>query len=491
VVITFVKLEKKMATAKHEKRDKHFGEWFRQMLMDAEILDYRYPIKGCGVWLPYGFKIRKHVTQLLRNLHDAKGHDEVQFPILVTETNIRKEATHIKDFENELFWVTHGGTKPLELRYALRPTSETAMYPMFELWIRNHSDLPLKLYQIGSVFRYETKTTRPIIRVREVSTFKEAHTCHANLDNAETQIQEAIQIYKDFFDACSISYTISRRPDWDKFPGSLYSIAFDVLMPDGRTLQSGTVHNLGQNFSKAFNIKFETIEGDHDFVWQTCYGISERSIAALIAVHGDDNGIVLGPKLAPLQIIIIPIPHKESGAAILESCSHIAEELRSLGLRVRIDTRDNLRPGAKFFYWETRGVPIRIEIGPKDLQKDQVIVVRRDTFKKEAYKTGDLKTHIPQIIDQMTKDLRNKAWKWLKTHIFRVDNLQEANELLKRRAGIIELPWCGEEACGHELEEQVKAKVLGTPVDSPEETTGQCAICGKESTKLVRVAVAY
>jgi prolyl-tRNA synthetase len=317
VLITFVKLEKKMATAKHEKRDKHFGEWFRQMLMDAEILDYRYPIKGCGVWLPYGFKIRKHVTQLLRNLHDAKGHDEVQFPILVTETNIRKEATHIKDFENELFWVTHGGTKPLELRYALRPTSETAMYPMFELWIRNHSDLPLKLYQIGSVFRYETKTTRPIIRVREVSTFKEAHTCHANLDNTETQIQEAIQIYKDFFDACSISYTISRRPDWDKFPGSLYSIAFDVLMPDGRTLQSGTVHNLGQNFSKAFNIKFETIEGDHDFVWQTCYGISERSIAALIAVHGDDNGIVLGPKLAPLQIIIIPIPHKESVAAIL------------------------------------------------------------------------------------------------------------------------------------------------------------------------------
>jgi prolyl-tRNA synthetase len=262
-------------------------------------------------------------------------------------------------------------------------------------------------------------------------------------------------------------------------------------MPDGRTLQSGTVHNLGQNFSKAFNIKFETIEGDHDFVWQTCYGISERSIAALIAVHGDDNGIVLGPKLAPLQIIIIPIPHKESGATILESCSHIAEEMRSLGLKVRIDTRDDLRPGAKFFYWETRGVPIRIEIGPKDLQKDQVIVVRRDTFKKEAYKTGDLKTHIPQIIDLMTKDLRNKAWKWLKTHIFRVDNLQEANELLKRRAGIIELPWCGEEACGHELEEQVKAKVLGTPVDSPEETTGQCAICGKESTKLVRVAVAY
>jgi prolyl-tRNA synthetase len=459
--------------------------------MDAEILDYRYPIKGCGVWLPYGVKIRKLVTQLLRDLHDQKGHDELRFPIMVTETNIRKEATHIKDFEDELFWVTHGGRKPLEIRYALRPTSETAIYPMLELWIRSHSDLPKKMYQIGSVFRYETKTTRPIIRVREVSTFKEAHTCHSSLEEAETQIQEAIQIYRDFFDACGVSYAITRRPDWDKFPGSLYSIAFDVIMPDGRTLQSGTVHNLGQNFSKAFNIKYETLDGSHEYIWQNCYGISERGIAALISVHGDDHGIVLDPKLAPLHIIIIPIPHKTDQQKILDACGKIADEVRRLGFRVNIDNREDLTPGAKFFYWEMRGVPIRIEIGSRDIQKSQVTVVRRDNFQKEAINTMDLSSRLPEMINQISIDLKEKAWEWLRGHTFRVDTVEEANKLLKRRAGIVELPWCGEPKCGHDLEERVHAKVLGIPAETHEKTQGCCAMCGESSSSLVRVAVAY
>ncbi len=459
--------------------------------MDAEILDYRYPIKGCGVWLPYGVKIRKLVTQLLRDLHDEKGHDELRFPIMVTEANIRKEATHIKDFEDELFWVTHGGRKPLEIRYALRPTSETAIYPMLELWIRSHSDLPKKMYQIGSVFRYETKTTRPIIRVREVSTFKEAHTCHSSLEEAETQIQEAIQIYRNFFDACGVSYAITRRPDWDKFPGSLYSIAFDVIMPDGRTLQSGTVHNLGQNFSKAFNIKYETLDGSHEYIWQNCYGISERGIAALISVHGDDHGIVLDPKLAPLHIIIIPIPHKTDQQKILDTCEKIAEEVRRLGFRVNIDNREDLTPGAKFFYWEMRGVPIRIEIGSRDIQKTQVTVVRRDNFQKEAINIIDLSSRLPEMINQVSIDLKEKAWTWLRAHTFRVATVEEADKLLKRRAGIVELPWCGKPECGHDLEERVHAKVLGIPAETHENTQDCCAMCGESSSSLVRVAVAY
>ena len=479
-----------MPTPKTQKRDKHYGKWFRNILINAEILDYRYPIKGCGVWLPYGYKIRKHVTSLLRKLHDATGHDEVRFPTIVTETNLRKEATHIKDFENEVFWITHGGLKPLEVKYALRPTSETAIYPMLQIWIRSHADLPKKLYQIGSVFRYETKTTRPIIRVREVTTFKEAHTSHATLKDAEAQIRDATKIYKDFFDTCGVPYVISRRPDWDKFPGALYSLSFDVIMPDGRTLQSGTVHNLGQNFSKAFDIKYETPEGTHEYIWQTCYGISERGIGALLSVHGDDNGIVLMPLLAPIQVIVIPIPHKASRQLITETCKQVAKRL-SLNFRVEVDWREEITPGAKFFYWELRGVPIRIEIGPKDVQKKQVILVHRDTFEKEACKISDLPFRVPQLINEMSMELREKAWKQMKKRIYRVADLEKANQLLKKRAGIVELLWCGDAKCGHELEEQVNATLLGTPVDVKKKIEGKCIVCGRKASGLVRLAIAY
>ncbi|MCK4497587.1 proline--tRNA ligase [Candidatus Bathyarchaeota archaeon] len=472
------------------KRNTNFGEWFRKVLVEAGILDYRYPIKGCGVWLPYGFQIRRMVTNLLRDLHDKSGHEEVLFPIMVTEPNLRKEASHIKDFENEVFWVTHGGRKPLKIRYALRPTSETAMYPMFKLWIRSHADLPIKMYQIGSVFRYETKTTRPIIRVREVTTFKEAHTCHATLEEAEEQVSEAIGIYKRFFDACGVPYLISRRPDWDKFPGSLYSVAFDVLMPDGRTMQSGTIHNLGKNFSTVFDITYEASNGEHENVCQTCYGISERGIGAQLSVHGDDNGVVLIPNLAPTQVVIIPIPDKEVMPSILAVSETVAEKLSDSGFRVKVDKREELTPGAKFFYWELRGVPIRIEIGPRDIKKKQAIVVRRDTFEKKACVLDDLPLEVRQIVEQMSTDMRTKAWSWMNSRIFRVDTLEKAKGILAKKGGIVEVFWCGTEDCGHGLE-QVNAKLLGVPIDIEEKTEGRCASCGKKASSLVRLAIAY
>jgi len=480
-----------MVTAKREERDKEFGKWFRRILTDAKILDYRYPIKGCGVWLPYGFKIRQMITQLLRDLHNAMGHEEVQFPILVTETNLRKEASHIKDFEDEVFWVTHGGLKPLEIRYALRPTSETAIYPMLKIWIRSHTDLPKKLYQIGSVFRYETKTTRPIIRVREVTTFKEAHTSHINYKDAEAQVEEAIQIYKKFFDVCGIPYLISRRPEWDRFPGADYSISFDVIMPDGRTLQCGTVHNLGQNFSKVFDIKYETLENEHECIWQTCYGISERAIGALLSVHGDNNGPILTPNLAPIQVVVIPIPHKESQNLIDDSCKRVAEKIKALDFRVKIDRRENLTPGAKYFYWELRGVPIRLEIGPKDVKKEQVILVRRDTFKRETCKITNLHTILPKIMSAITDELRERAWKEMRARVHRATTLEDVQKLLKKKAGIVELLWCGNTKCGHKLEDFVRAKLLGTPEDTKEKIEGRCIICDSPASNLVRVANAY
>lgn len=480
-----------METPRREERDRHFGKWFRRILIDAEILDYRYPIKGCGVWLPYGFKIRKHVTQLLRDLHDAKGHNEVRFPIMVTETNLRKEALHIRDFEDEVFWVTHGGLKPLEVRYALRPTSETAIYPMLKLWTRSHADLPKKLYQIGSVFRCETKTTRPIIRVREVTTFKEAHTAHATLEDAEAQIEEATQIYKDFFDRCGIPYLVSRRPDWDKFPGALYSLSFDVILPDGRTLQIGTVHNLAQNFSKAFGVEYETLSGEREHVWQTCYGISERAIGALLSVHGDDNGIVLPPELAPIQVVIIPIPHREKGREVAETCITIAKELRASGIRVEVDRREDLTPGAKYYYWELRGIPLRLEIGPKEVQKGQATLVRRDTFKRQPCDMSNLSTELSKAMEQMSIEMREKAEESLRSRTYRVDNLDKARTLLKKRAGIVEVSWCGEADCGHDLEETITASLLGTPVDGNDRTGEACIICGKQALTIVRAAIAY
>ena len=260
----------------------NFSEWFHDILEKAEITDSRYPIKGMAVWLPYGFQIRRATLNIFRDLLD-KEHDEVLYPLLIPETELAKEGIHVKGFEDEVYWVTHGGQTELNEKLAIRPTSETAMYPMFSLWVRSHIDLPIKQYQIVNTFRYETKHTRPLIRVREITTFAEAHTVHSSAEEAEAQVKTGIELYKEFFDGMGIAYLISKRPVWDKFPGAEYTMAFDTIMPDGKTLQIGTVHNLGQTFAKTFEITFENKEGNHEYAYQTCYGISDRVIAAAIA----------------------------------------------------------------------------------------------------------------------------------------------------------------------------------------------------------------
>ncbi|MEE3418495.1 MAG: aminoacyl--tRNA ligase-related protein, partial [Methanosphaera sp.] len=243
---------------------KNFSEWFHNILEDAELMDARYPVKGMSVWLPRGFKIRKYSLELLQKLLDEE-HEETLFPMLIPESELAKEAIHVKGFEEEVYWVTKGGLRELNEQLALRPTSETAMYPMFSLWVRSHMDLPIKVYQTVNTFRYETKHTRPLIRVREITTFNESHTVHATEEEAEEQVKTGIKIYKEFFDSLGIAYSISKRPEWDKFPGSKYTMAFDTIMPDGKTLQIGTVHNLGTTFAKTFDIQFENEEGEHEY----------------------------------------------------------------------------------------------------------------------------------------------------------------------------------------------------------------------------------
>jgi prolyl-tRNA synthetase len=355
-----------------------FSEWFHNILEEAQIIDTRYPIKGMHVWQPQGFKIRKYALKLLRELLD-EDHEEVLFPLLIPEDELAKEAIHVKGFEEEVYWVTHGGLTPLNKKMALRPTSETAMYPMFNLWVRSHTDLPMKFYQIVNTFRYETKHTRPLIRVREITTFKEAHTIHADYEGAQKQVEKAIELYSNFFDYLGIPYVVTRRPDWDKFPGADYTMAFDTLMPDGKTLQIGTVHNLGQTFAHTFDITYETAEGEHEHVYQTCYGLSDRVIASIIGIHGDSSGLILPPSVAPYQVVIVPVLFKKGAQEVLDFCNQLKNMLKNNGVRVHFDDRD-IRAGKKYYEWEMRGVPLRLEIGPRDIENKKIIALRRDTM---------------------------------------------------------------------------------------------------------------
>ena len=441
--------------------------------------------------MPYGFKIRRNVLQIIRDLLDNTGHDETLFPLLIPETSLAQEAAHVKSFEGECFWVTHGGYDRLKVRYALRPTSETVIAPMLKLWIRSHADLPMKLYQVVNVFRHETKATRPIIRMREVATFKEAHTCHTTGEEAEAQVKEAIGLYKQFFDSVGVPYIVSRRPEWDKFAGALYTIAFDLLCPDGKVLQIGTVHNLGQNFAKAFDINYETNYGNHEHIWTTSYGISGRGIAAVLIAHGDDNGIVLPPKIAPIQVVIVPVPYKGKEKEINQACMDVSDTLKDAGYRVELDFRGELTPGNKFYYWELRGVPVRVEIGPRDLANDVVTIVRRDTLKKQTWKMDDVVSGVQKLTEQIVCDLKAHAEACMNERIYRVYRLGEAKSLLKHKAGIVEVPWCGKDECGHSLEETVGARLLGFPEDALDKVDSKCVVCGDQTVKVVRVALAY
>lgn len=459
-----------------------FSEWYTNILFEADIIDVRYPVKGMYVWRPYGFKLRNLIYSILRRIMDEE-HEELLFPLLIPETEFMKEAEHIRGFENEVFWVTRGGMEELDVPLALRPTSETAMYPMFKLWIRSHADLPLKVYQIVNTFRYETKHTRPLIRVREITSFKEAHTAHRSWEEAEEQVKRAVEMYKRFYDELGVPYLISRRPDWDKFPGADYTIAFDALMPNGRTLQIGTVHHLGDNFARTFEIKYEDENGEQKFVHQTCYGISERCVAAVISIHGDERGLVLPPKVAPIQIVIIPIVMSKDERA-LDVSKKLEERLKEKGYRVLLDDGEE-RPGAKFYKWERKGVPLRIEIGPRDVSENRVTLVPRDTLEKRGVPLENLEDEIEREFREIERRLKERAWRNFRDRVRRCESIEEAREL----NGIALLPWCGDEECGKRMEEETGKDLLGEVIEERE--TSRCVVCGRESEKLMAVARSF
>ncbi|BAI61925.1 prolyl-tRNA synthetase [Methanocella paludicola SANAE] len=462
----------------------NFSEWYNELLMMAQVMDVRYPIKGIYVWYPFGFSIRKKVYNMLRALMDV-DHQECYFPMLIPKPELLKESEHIKGFEDEVYWVTHGGLSPLEIPLALRPTSETAIYPMYKLWIRSHADLPLKLYQIVNTFRYETKQTRPLIRLREITSFKEAHTAHATWEDAEKQVHEAMDLYSDFFTKLSVPFVINKRPDWDKFPGADYTMAFDTLMPNGRSLQIGTVHHLGTKFAKTYDITYEDDKGERQYVNQTCYGISERCIAAVIGIHGDNKGLVLPPNAAPTQVVIIPIVFKSGGEEVLDVCRKVKAILNDSGITAVLDDT-NERPGAKYYKWEMKGVPFRIEIGPRDIKNNAVMLVRRDGVKQSIPMDGLSQTVQNKLMD-FQAELLKKASDFMWSRIKDCATLDEAKAQIE--SGWARMSWCGEKACGLEMENVTGGKLLGEPKGMT--GSGTCPVCGKPSDKVVLVAKSY
>lgn len=477
-----------------KKWSEEFSEWYNELIETAGIQDKRYPVKGMNIWLPYGLKIMRNIEKFIHAEMERTGHGEVLFPALIPETEFQKEAEHIAGFEGEVFWVTHAGHDPLDIKLILRPTSETAMYSMFALWIRSHADLPFKIYQIVNTYRYETKHTRPLIRVREISRFFEAHTAHDSFEDAERQIKEDLEIFNNLAKFLAIPYIVSKRPKWDKFPGAYYSLGAEVMMPDGRTLQIGTMHNYRQNFAKAYEILYETEDGNHEYVHQTTFGMSERLLAAVIAIHGDNRGMVLPPTIAPIQVVIVPIPKKDAEADVFAYAREIADELKAAGIRVHVDERD-IRPGRKFYDWELKGVPLRIEVGPRDVEGRKAVLARRDTLMKETVERKGIVEVIRKTLDEIHANLYTRAEEFLRSHIKRVDTIEEAKAVFEDRRGVVEIPWCGEEECGLKMEEELDAKMLGTPYPEEKAKEGieskKCPICGRGAKFIARFARTY
>ncbi|OYT26767.1 MAG: proline--tRNA ligase [Candidatus Altiarchaeales archaeon ex4484_96] len=455
-------------------KKKILSEWYHKLLEKADIVDGRYPVKGMLIYRGWGLHIIKEMQYFLEKLLNDSGHEPVLFPVLIPEDILGKETKHIAGFEEEVYWVTHAGKNRLDRKMSLRPTSETPIYEMFKLWIRSHTDLPYMVQQSCAVYRYETKHTRPLIRGREFL-WNEGHSAHLDADDVRRHMEMIDEIYSKLIgDLLCIPYVVSARPEWDRFPGASETRAFDTLMPDGRTLQVATIHDLGQNFSKAFGLTYENEDGQHKLAYTCSYGPSfGRLLASVICIHGDDIGLILPPAIAPVQVIIIPVVFKESEReAILSAAGKLSSELKNKGVRVKVDDGDE-RPGAKYFRWEMRGVPLRIELGPRELKQGLVTVVRRDTGEKKQVSLDKLDVEL--FFKKITSSMRDEALKRFNEGFFSAGNLDELRDYAGK--GIIKAGWCGKSECADSIEEC--ADILSVDVKK-----SKCVVCGLEGVEV-------
>jgi len=461
-----------------------FMDWYLAVVEEANLSDKRYGVKGLNVWTPYGFLARRNLDAVLVREIEATGSQPVEFPALIPENEFAKEKEHIKGFDAQVYWVTRGGLSPLDIPLALRPTSETAIYPIFALWVRSHKDLPLNVYQIVNTFRYETKTTRPFLRVREIHFFEE-HTCQATEEDATARVASNLRAFARMADAFGLPYLSIRRPDWDKFPGAFYTVAFDIPIGGARTLQIGSVHHYRENFSGPYGIRYEAADGTQRLVHQTTFGLSERLLGAIVAVHGDDRGVIFPTAIAPYEIVIVPIPSAESGPAVSAYATELADRLRRAGHRVHLDAGDE-RPGAKYYFWELRGVPLRLEVGRREAEGRTATAVDRLGHKGRvalATLEADVAARLRDF-DRALVERARSAFREAFTVARSLDDLAGSD-----RVRIV--PWCGREECGHAIETAIDGALLGTPEEelpAALEAPGPCVNCGR--TEGVRWALA-
>ena len=489
-----------------------FNKWYPAIVEIADLVDKRYPIKGMDVWKPYGLTAMGLIDSLARREMHRTGHHEYRFPLLVPEDLLDKENKLVSilkaaresgvdpselrfdeeasGFKKEVYWVTHGGENKLEKPMFLRPTSETPMYTMFSLWVRSHADLPLKTFQIVNTFRYETKQTRSFIRVREIHFF-EAHTVHADQAGADEQIEEDAEMVQRIMHDLCLPSLVSKRPVWDTFPGAWYTKAADVVMPNGRTLQVATYHHYKDQWANAFDLSYEDPEGNTKPCHQTTFGMSERLLGAVVGMHGDDKGLILPPAIAPIQVVVMPIAaHADSN--VEPAAKALAERLSASGIRVELDTRD-VRPGVKHYDWEIKGVPIRIELGPRDLSAGKFVLTMR-TGSKSEISIDEAEKFVLESLEELAEYLRQRAKSLVsdKVKSFPFHNLDydKSKESTIESGFVYEIAFEGNDSDSEILERKTGLTLLGECDDEfPEER--KCIVTGKLTFKRCFIARMY
>lgn len=480
-------MEKEFKKEQLIKKSENFAQWYVDVILKSELADYA-PVKGCQVFKPYGYGIWENIQKILDEEIKKAGVKNAYFPLFIPEKFLKKEKSHVKGFSPELAVVTIGGGERLKERLVVRPTSETIIYPMFSRWIKSWRDLPLKINQWANVVRWE-KRTRLFLRTTEFL-WQEGHTVHSTHEEAKEEVMRALKMYIDFYKEClALDGIAGKKSESEKFPGALETYTYETLMPSGLSLQACTSHDLGQNFSKVFNIKFTDKDGKEKFGWQTCWGFSTRSIGAIIMVHGDDDGLIIPPKISPIQVILIPIfQGKEIDKKLAKEAQRIKETLKDF--RIEVDLRKEYSVGWKFNEWELKGVPLRIELGPKEIKEKRATLVKRTDRKKISFSFSFLKRGVKNVLDSIQKELFLKSQKWVKENTFEVRDWETFKEIMKTKKGYLKAFWCEDPKCERKIKEETKATTRCLPLDSKEEK-GECIFCKKPAKHRWIFAQAY
>jgi prolyl-tRNA synthetase len=465
---------------------KDFSEWYTAVVLKAELADYA-PVRGCMVIRPYGYALWENMQQRLDRRFKATGHVNAYFPTLIPESFLVREAEHVKGFAPQVAWVTQGGDSPLTERLALRPTSEAIINTMYARWVKSYRDLPVLINQWCNIFRWE-KATRLFLRTLEFL-WQEGHTLHRTHEEAAAETLRILDIYVDFVENdLAVPVVAGMKPESEKFPGAGSTYSIEALMPDGQALQAGTSHDLGQHFAEAFDIRYLDEDNTEKRPWGTSWGVTTRLIGALVMMHGDDKGLFLPPRVAPHQAVIVPILFGKNDDVVLAKCR---EAQAALGdYRILLDDRTNQTAGWKYNEYEMRGVPVRIEIGPKDVQKEQCVLVPRDGSGKRFIKFADLAAELGRLLDEVQTGMLARAREFVRARTSDAATLDEFRQKLAAAPGFVRVSWCGSQDCENAIIEGTKTTPRNLPL-AEQGATGKCIICGKEGSKPIYYARTY